>query len=180
MKNKEKKNKSLITAFVIIFILLLVIIGILLWMLFGKSEGKKVDSVANSSAPLTIGTPDENRDSIEIVTKYGTLLYPKEWESNLRIEIIDKEEYKVEFYGAVKGKEELHIFDLNFNGPDGYNLGTLKTDSGEDVQLNIVSYDFDFDDTWTEDEKNVIYAMSEDINYIIGMLAESGKLTIFE
>ncbi len=132
----------------------------------------------HENTSITIGLPDDSREAIEISTKYGTFFYPLEWKENLRTDVIDKEEYKVEFYGTVEGKKEQHLFDLIFNGTDGYNLGTLTTDTGEAVQINIESYDFDLDDSWTEDEKFTLYAMQDDINYTIGMLSESGNFTI--
>lgn len=135
-------------------------------------------SASKENSSLTIGSPDDSREAIEIATKYGTLLYPLEWEKNLRTEVVDKEEYKVEFYGTVEGKKEQHLFDLFFNGEKGYNLGTLTTEAGEAVQINIESYDFELDDSWTEDEKFTLYAMQEDINYTIGMLSENGNFTI--
>ena len=185
MINKEKKNnsKTIITVLVAIIALLLVVIAVLLWMLLGKSENNivgKVDSVSESSGSITIGNPDDEREAIEIKTKYCTLYYPLEWQNNLRTEIVDKEDYKVEFYGTVEGKEEQHLFDLIFNGEAGYKLGTIKTESGEDAAINIESYEFKTDDTWTEDETLILYGMLEDINYTIGMLAENENFTISE
>ena len=184
MENKEKKNnsKSIITVLIAIITLLLAIIAVLLWMLLGKTNNieKKSNSDSESSTSITIGSPDNEREAIEIETKYGTLYYPLEWEKNLRTEIIDKDEYKVEFYGTVKGKAEQHLFDLIFNGEVGYNFGTIRTESGEDVTINIESYAFEPDNTWTEDEEFTLYAMQEDINYTIGMLAESENFTISE
>jgi hypothetical protein len=185
MINKEKKNnsKTIITVLVAIIALLLVVIAVLLWMLLGKSENNivgKVDSVSESSGPITIGNPDDEREAIEIETKYCALYYPLEWEKNLRTEIVEKDDYKVEFYGTVEGKEEQHLFDLIFNGEVGYNLGTIKIESGEDVSINIESYSFETDNTWTEDEEFILYAMQEDINYTIGMLAENENFTISE
>lgn len=183
MENKEKKNnsKTIITVLVAIIALLLAVIAVLLWMLLGKSENNiigKVDSVSESSGPITIGNPDDEREAIEIKTKYCTLYYPLEWEENLRTEIVDKEDYKVEFYGTVEGKKEQHLFDLIFNGEAGYNLGTIKIESGEDVSINIESYSFETDNTWTEDEEFILYAMQEDINYTIGMLAENENFDV--
>ncbi len=183
MENKEKKNnsKSIITVLVAIIVLLLVVIAVLLWKLLGKSENNivgKVDSVSESSDPITIGNPDDEREAIEIETKYCMLYYPLEWEKNLRTEIIDNGEYKVEFYGKVEGKKEQHLFDLIFNGEIGYNLGTIKTESDENVNINIESYSFETDNTWTEEEAFILYAMQEDINYTIGMLAEDENFTI--
>lgn len=192
-KNTEKTNnvnnsKTIIIILSSVIATCLIVIIILLCLLLKKSDDNKSavsdttvqseSSGAADNSSLTIGTPDDSREAIEISTKYGTLLYPKEWESNLRTEVVDKDEYKVEFYGTVEGKKEQHLFDLSFNGTDGYNLGTLKIESGENVSINIVSYDFELDDTWTEDEKNVICAMQEDINYTIGMLAEGGNFTV--
>ena len=205
MDNKEKNakktnntpntnnSKTIIIILSSVIAACLIVIIILLCLLLNKSDDNKssdnksavLDTTAQSetsasteNSSLTVGSPDDSREAIEIVTKYGTLLYPKEWESNLRNEIVDSDVYKVEFYGTVEGKKEQHLFDLLFNGTEGYNLGTLTTETGEAVQINIESYDFELDDSWTEDEKFTLYAMQEDINYTIGMLSENENFTI--
>ncbi|MBP3310224.1 MAG: hypothetical protein J6L05_05370 [Ruminococcus sp.] len=205
MDNKEKNakktnntpntnnSKTIIIILSSVIAVCLIVIIVLLCLLLKKSDDKKSSdnksavsdtsmqsetSASTENSSLTIGSPDDSREAIEIVTKYGTLLYPKEWESNLRTKIVDSDVYKVEFYGTVEGKTEQHLFDLSFNGTEGYNLGTLTTETGEAVQINIESYDFELDDSWTEDEKFTLYAMQEDINYTIGMLAENGNFTV--
>ncbi len=184
METKTKNtnsSKTIITVLIAIIALLLIVIGVLLWMLLGKSGSNVMDnsnSMSESSDSITIGNPDDKREAIEIATKYGSFYYPIEWEKNLRTEIVDKDTYKVEFYGTVEGKEEQHLFDLVFNGTIGYNLGTLTTENGENVAINIESYSFDLDDTWTEDEEFVLYAMQDDINYMIGKLSESGNFVV--
>lgn len=205
MDNKEKNakktnntpntnnSKTIIIILSSVIAACLIVIIILLCLLLNKSDDSKSSdnksslsdtsmqsetSASTEKSSLTVGSPDDSREAIEIVTKYGTLLYPKEWESNLRTEIVDSDVYKVEFYGTVEGKKEKHLFDLSFNGTEGYNLGTLTTETGEAVQINIESYDFELDDTWTEDEQFVLYSMLEDINYTIGMLSENGNFTI--
>ena len=72
----------------------------------------------------------------------------------------------------------MSLFDLIFNGEVGYNLGTIKIESGEDVSINIESCSFETDNTWTEDEEFILYAMQEDINYTIGMLAENENFDV--
>ena len=205
MDNKEKNakktnntpntnnSKTIIIILSSLIAVCLIVIIVLLCLLLKKSDDNKSSdnksavsdtsmqsetSASTENSSLTIGSPDDSREAIEISTKYGTLLYPKEWESNLRTEIVDSDVYKVEFYGTVEGKTEQHLFDLLFNGTEGYNLGTLTTETGEAVQINIESYDFELDDTWTEDEQFVLYSMLEDINYTIGMLAEGGNFTV--
>ena len=205
MDNKEKNakktnntsntnnSKTIIIILSSVIAVCLIVIIVLLCLLLKKSDDNKSSdnksavsdtsmqsetSASTENSSLTVGSPDDSREAIEIVTKYGTLLYPKEWESNLRNEIVDSDVYKVEFYGTVEGKKEQHLFDLLFNGTEGYNLGTLTTETGEAVQINIESYDFELDDSWTEDEKFTLYAMQEDINYTIGMLSENENFTI--
>ena len=205
MDNKEKNakktnntsntnnSKTIIIILSSVIAVCLIVIIVLLCLLLKKSDDNKSSdnksavsdtsmqsetSASTENSSLTVGSPDDSREAIEIATKYGTLLYPLEWEKNLRTEVVDKEEYKVEFYGTVEGKKEQHLFDLFFNGEKGYNLGTLTTEAGEAVQINIESYDFELDDSWTEDEKFTLYAMQEDINYTIGMLLENGNFTI--
>lgn len=197
-KNTEKTNntnnsKTIIIILSSVIAVCLIVIIILLCLLLNKSDDSKSSdnksslsdtrtqgetSASTENSSLTVGSPDDSREAIEISTKYGTLLYPKEWESNLRTEIVDSDVYKVEFYGTVEGKKEQHLFDLSFNGTEGYNLGTLTTETGEAVQINIESYDFELDDTWTEDEQFVLYSMLKDINYTIGMLAENGNFIV--
>lgn len=181
METKTKNTNSskiIITVLITIIALLLIVIAALLWMLLGKSDGKIKGNIFYQGQNITVGNPDDKREAIEIVTKYGAFYYPIEWEKNLRTEIVDKDGYKVEFYGTVEGKEEQHLFDLFFNGSIGYNLGTLTTENGENVAINIESYSFDLDDTWTEDEEFVLYAMQDDINYMIGKLSESGNFVV--
>ncbi|MBR6647227.1 MAG: hypothetical protein IKL09_06910 [Clostridia bacterium] len=205
MDNKEKNtkktdntpntnnSKTIIIILSSVIAVCLIVIIVLLCLLLKKSDDNKSSynksavsdtsmqsetSASTENSSLTVGSPDDSREAIEISTKYGTLLYPLEWEKNLRTEIVDKDEYKVEFYGTVEGKKEQHLFDLFYNGEKGYNLGTLTTETGEAVQINIESYDFELDDSWTEDEKFTLYAMQEDINYTIGMLLENGNFTI--
>lgn len=205
MDNKEKNakktnntpntnnSKTIIIILSSVIAVCLIVIIVLLCLLLKKSDDNKSSdnksavsdttaqsetSASTENSSLTVGSPDDSREAIEISTKYGPLLYPLEWEKNLRTEVVDSDVYKVEFYGTVEGKTEQHLFDLLFNGTEGYNLGTLTTETGEAVQINIESYDFELDDSWTEDEKFTLYAMQEDINYTIGMLSENGNFTI--
>jgi exodeoxyribonuclease V alpha subunit len=89
--------------------------------------------------------------------------------------------FEMTFKLGAKVMQTVNDYDKNvFNGEIGYNLGTIKTESDENVNINIESYSFETDDTWKEDEEFILYAMQEDINYTIGMLAENENFTISE
>ena len=174
-KRKKKKWSYLVPVMCLIMGILLGIIGALL--LKEKSNEKEntnhadfeVTEEQSTTAKNTVDEMLENK-SFKIKTKYGELYYPIKWQDQVRIEQVEGEVYKVQFFATIEGKEELHIFDVSFAGEEGSLLGYLEGENGEKVSVSIISQELEFDKEWTEDEKSVIYTMLEDINYIIGKL----------
>ena len=63
--------------------------------------------------------PEENGPNQKVIvveTPYGVLEYPREWRKNIRTEVIDEEGCTVKFYGTIKEKGELELFDVLLNG----------------------------------------------------------------
>lgn len=119
--------------------------------------------------------PTENGDMVWIQTPYMTLGYPAEWESYLRYE--PKEENGVftqSFYCAV-GEKEIPLFDVHFGSEDaGQKMGLLLTDEGE-IPVSMTFHDFIPDETWTDDETYVLYAMQESVNDLIQTMWANGN-----
>ncbi len=127
----------------------------------------KTEAVTETTTedPLTL-----NPSLMGIATKYGDLLYPGRWRENLRTNVTEKDGVStVEFYATVGEHEEIHLYDVLFDGDDGVCVGAFEAD-GKKVYVNIVSYDSDIDDSWTEEERLTLQAMKEDINYLIDEL----------
>lgn len=103
---------------------------------------------------------------MEIECKYGTLYYPKSWEKQVRVYENISDICMMEFYGTVEGKEEIQLFNVVFGGDYGNKVGELEIE-GEVLNVSIMLFDPLFDETWTEDQKNEIYSMQEDINYVL-------------
>lgn len=111
-----------------------------------------------------------NEDSLIVETPIVNLQYPKKWENQISVEQIVEDTHTVTFLGTVEGKEAVHMFDVVFGGTEGIFLGTMNG-----IGVHLVYTDINFDENWSEEEKNTIYAMQEDVNYMIGMLEnESG------
>lgn len=87
----------------------------------------------------------------------------------MRVEQVEGDVYTIQFFATIEGKEDAHIFDIVLGGEEGYTLGYLKAEDDQ-ISVNVVSYDFELGEDWTDEEKNTVYTMSEDVNYIIGML----------
>lgn len=103
---------------------------------------------------------------MEVECQYGKLYYPKNWEEKVRVYENNSDICMVEFYGTVEGKEEVQLFNIVFGGVYGSKVGELEID-GNILDVSVMLFDPIFDETWTEDEKNMIYSMQEDMNYIL-------------
>lgn len=129
------------------------------------TELEKMDNYSNSGVPNIEG-------ELKIETKYGTLYYPKKWESNLEFVVNEQDNYSVEFYTVIDGKEKQHLFDLVFGEYEEESVGNLT----EDVNLYIHSYELEDEDKWSERDLTIYYGMQEDVNYIIDRLVEEGSM----
>lgn len=167
MENQRKKNRKKENKLIIAILCIAALVLICLCIGIGLSGKNKKEDVLS-----TVEQQMQEEEAFEIETKYGSLYYPKKWESQVRIEIDENDEYTVKFYGTVEGKEEQHLFNVVF-GEKGNKLGSFEKD-GETVTVCLDFEENTMNDEWTEEEKNIIYAMQEDINYLIGMWEKDG------
>lgn len=172
VKRKKRRKKRNLLIPILCFVIG-ILVGILCTMIFGEigvSENR--NSNDNHTKDEVVGVTDDmlEEEPLIIGTPYVDLYYPAKWEEQIRTVHVDEEEYSVEFYAKVNDKKEVHIFDIVFNGTEGDSLGTIKVEGKDEVSLNVISYNFEPGEKWTEEESSEIYMMLEDINYIIGML----------
>lgn len=174
MENQKKAKKNNIRILLIILCICIVILAAVLIAAVVKNVGKIEDTEETNDTNVisTVEQQIQDEEAFTIETVYGNLYYPKKWEPQLRTEIVEEENYTVKFYGVVEDKEEQHLFSLVF-GDNGSKLGSLEKD-GEIITVSIAFEETSMDENWSDDEKKVIYAMQEDINYLIGMWEKEG------
>lgn len=131
--------------------------------LTGKSSGQ-VENVQNELVQSTVEQMLEE-DGIKIKTPFVDLYYPEKWEQQIRIEQIEGDIHSVNFWGTVEGKSEVKLFEIAFGHVEGIFLGTL-----DEKEVYLIYSDIVFDESWNEEEQDEIFAMQEDVNYILGML----------
>lgn len=103
-----------------------------------------------------------------VETPWAELSYPACWAEYLATET-DEAARSVTFYGKVGEHEAVKLFMLCFGGEEGIPSGTVSTPEGDmDVLVQMGSQAFD--DSWSEDEQIIIYAMREGINDLLAML----------
>lgn len=169
-KNRRKKNKLISVLWVILGILLVICISLFLKKNDDK-ELKNVDEVKEQNSEENRNDVQEAVASYEIETDYCKLYFPESWKEQIKVKYTEEAGYKAEFYGLIDGKEEKHLFDVCFNSDDGVLLGYLK-DNEEIINISIDMNELEFDDTWTQEEVDQIYAMQEDMNFLMESLSE--------
>lgn len=183
-RRKRKSNKKIIMIMSVIVIILIAVLIVIGTKKHNK-EAEKVDPVVNEEVENTeVENKEESAElysedvkAFKIETPYCDLLYPEKWKNIVETEIVSVDGVEeVQFWAKLEGKDKVHLFDIIFGG-ESNEVGTLEIEDGEAVTVNVVSYEFEEDDSWTEDEKEIIYSLLEDINYILLQLEELDEYT---
>lgn len=112
--------------------------------------------------------PENDGTLMTVVTPWAELSYPACWAEYLTTEV-DEEARRVTFLGTVGEHDALELFALCFGGEEGVPSGTVSTPEG-DVDVLVQMGGPSFDDSWSENEMNMIYAMQEGINDLLAAL----------
>lgn len=133
------------------------------------------DSVTGTETPKFYSS---GKETFEIETEYGTLVYPKKWEDSCVTEIKTGDPYIVSFLAVVKD-EKVPVFDVAFGTKpeESFQVGILSTDKG-DVDVYIVDHSGKFTKKYPQTGYPELYEMSEDMNEVISGLISRYKMTV--
>ncbi len=108
---------------------------------------------------------------LTISTDYGDLYYPDQWEEFIQIDEEKEDESTTLFFKAVINSNEYELFDIQISGEsDSESAGTLTAEDGSTSDIYISMKEIADTGNLTEGETDRLYAMQEDINYIIDNL----------
>lgn len=134
-----------------------------------ESQGSQPSEVEETVSELIKDFLSNSPELMEIKTDYVNLLYPERWKDSLRTNIVKGNPYKVEMFATIGNHDEVHLFDIFFGGDEGICVGGVDV-NGETIEVNLLSYDVDTHDGWSEDDGLILLTMQEDINYTIEAL----------
>ena len=182
MKSRKKKrnNRKLASIYLLIGMILGIAVGAIITIAISgkiRNNNEDLSKVEEQQKEDVVSSVEEllKEDSFAIETPIVNLYYPKQWKEQINIKQIDEELDIVQFWATIEGKEDVQIFDIVFGGEEGYCLGNIDVGNSEKVSIYVHSYELELGESWTEKEKEMIYRMAEDVNYLIGMLQkESG------
>ena len=133
---------------------------------------------------LSVEKPDEEEipaetesaGDIVIQTTYGNMEYPGEYRQNLVVDRNFNNGYEVKFYAKMESGEKIHLFDVIIGGEGESHIGRITAKNGNSGELYITSYEFEPDNSWSEEEIQMILGMQEAVNYTLEKLENSGAL----
>ncbi|MDI9242490.1 hypothetical protein [Fusibacillus kribbianus] len=132
-----------------------------------QQEGIAVEHTAGSveSAPTV-----EELEESKIETAYGTLYYPKQWEEYVTTEQQENGDTIVVSFIATLHNTSYRLFEVTIGGTEGAAAGELTDNGGTKRTVYMQVYELEGDSELTATEQNRLYAMQEDLNYLIDHL----------
>lgn len=116
--------------------------------------------------------PSTDPVDFAIDTPYCELHYPAKWASELELAVDDSQGYSVAFYGKVGGSR-IHLFTVYFGGSQGIFVKTIQAPGAGEVEVRIDISELTVDDAWSDADARRIFAMQEDMNYLLSKLPNS-------
>ncbi len=114
--------------------------------------------------------PDDDGTDMAIDTPYGELYYPSRWKEYLTLKVEEKDGYSVTFSSKVSGHAEQCLFVVYFGSQKGIEVGAIKDASGRSIRVSVDIFPFEPDGSWSDSDSTIIFAMQEDMNYLLSKL----------
>lgn len=132
-----------------------------------QHEGTAAEHTAGSveSAPTV-----EELEESKIETAYGTLYYPKQWEKYVTTEQQENGDTIVVSFVATLHNTSYRLFEVTIGGTEGAVAGELTDAGGTKRTVYMQVDELEADHALTATEQNRLYAMQEDLNYLIDHL----------
>lgn len=110
-------------------------------------------------------------EDVDLTTPYGTVTYPGEYTGKLRIAQDRSRGYSLRVFATMPGKTEIHLFDILIGGSGDVFAGTLTDQSGKIKEVYLNVSELELEDSWTESEREDVYAMQMLLNDFCEQLA---------
>lgn len=146
------------------------VLCILLLCLMSVGCGKGKDDGNQPTNTPPEGPVQEERADVVIETEFGSLHYPEQWSEFIKTRQDKQDErIKVEFLAQLSDKE-YPLFNAVIGDGDGVKVGEVTDAAGQQRPVYIEMTELEKDPDLAENEQNRLYAMQEDLNYLIDHL----------
>lgn len=112
----------------------------------------------------------EQQDDIVVSTKYGNLYYPEQWSEYVQTEQ-QEDENSVTVTFTANIRDGLYpLFAVMIGEGEGEPVGRITDSEGKERDVYLRTEELSDMSGLTEGEQNRLYAMQEDLNYLIDSL----------
>ena len=128
------------------------------------------DSTQSSSV---LGINDETSASeyVTISTEFGNLYYPEQWSDYLETSQEWENDSLVISFSAKIREVEFPMFQVTIGNSEDALVGELTDSSGTKRNVYMYVVEIEPSEELSEEEQQRVYAMQEDLNYLIDHLA---------
>lgn len=125
------------------------------------------EAAAETTLPeITIPAPTPDA---EIVTPYGTMLFPGDWSVFLET-VVSEDPYCVRFDCRLESGRAVELFTISFGGEMADAIGAVKDAEGTLVAVSVAEAEFAPDETFSDSDANIVYNMRSCLNYVLESL----------
>lgn len=128
------------------------------------------DPTTEPTDPSIPSQPVVDAEDMALDTPYMVLHYPAMWAEYLDIDLKESGIYRVTYNAAIGSHSKVQLFTVYFGGNQGSLLKTIKTEDGKMVEVRIEVKELSLGGNWTEEEKSIVFAMQEDLNYLLARM----------
>lgn len=143
---------------------------IMIWLASAMILTTLLAGCAVSEPSPSASEQQDEIEEIEIDTAYGTLYYPKQWEAFVKTEQKEDNDTIVVSFIATIQDTSYPLFEVTIGGTEGSAAGELTDAEGIRRTVYMRVFELEEDSSLTEGEQNRLYAMQEDLNYLIDHL----------
>ncbi len=128
---------------------------------------EKVKKEQNDNAYVYVDTVPED---VVVHTNYGDLHYPDYWQEYVTIRQEQKGNTIAVTFETISGEENYELFKILIGDDTGEIVGSLTDDSGTQRNVYLYVEELPVDSGLEESELTRLYAMQEDLNYLLDNL----------
>lgn len=137
-------------------------------------SGTPVPTLGEPSVPGETDPTEPAKGDVIVHTDFGDLRYQEQWAQLMKVNrIASQDSVTVEFSTEI-GETEYRLFQVTIGGNGGYPAGTITDAAGVTRNVYITMEEIVGSPALDETQLNRLYAMQEEINYILENLSTGG------
>ena len=109
-------------------------------------------------------------NAVVIKTQFGNLYYQDQWEDFMRVDLVEETASVAAAFFAEIESVKYPLFQLTIGEAEGEPVGQLTDAQGQKHDVFVTMEEIGLFEGLTEGEQNRLYAMQEDINFILDNL----------